>query len=81
MITPMCGLCEENDGWAKIDDAHIQAEVGKMLDGEPKEIVGADDEEEVVQPGKPLPETYEPSAKERAIHDLTHLPYRCWCER
>ena len=51
-----------------------------MLDGEPKDMVGADDEEEVIQPGKPLPEPHEPSAKERAIHDLTHLPYRGWCE-
>ena len=43
-------------------------------------MVGADDEEEVVQPGKPLPAPYEPIAKERAIHDLTHLPYRDGCE-
>ena len=77
----MCGLCEGDvDGWAKIDDAHIPADVGEVLDGAPKEIVGADDEEEVVQPGKLLPEPYKPSAKERAIHDLTHLPYRGWCE-
>ena len=67
---------EDDDGWAKIDDAQIPAEVGERLDGEPRYIDGADDEEEVVQPGKPLPEPYEPSAKERAIHDLTHLPYR-----
>ena len=77
MITPMCGLCDgDDDGWANIGDAHIPAEVGETLDGEPEDIVGANDEGEVVQPGKPLPEPYEPSAKERAIHDLTHLPYR-----
>ena len=81
MIAPMCGLCDgDDDGWAKIGDAHIPAEGGEMLDGEPKDIVGADDEEEVIQPGKPLPEPHEPNAKERAIHDLTHLPYRGWCE-
>ena len=81
MITPMCGLCEgDDDGWAKADDAHILADVGKMLDGEAKDIAGADDEEKVIQPGKPLPESYEPSAKERAIHDLAHLPYQSWCE-
>ena len=63
MVAPMCGLCDgDDDGWAKIDEAHIPAEVGEMLDGEPKDIVGADDEEEVVQPGKPMPEPCEPSA-------------------
>ena len=51
-----------------------------MLDGEPKDIVGTDHEEEVIQPGTPLTEPYEPSAKERAIHDFTHLPYRHWCK-
>ena len=46
MMTPMCGLCDEDDdGWAKIDDAKIPAEVGEMLDDEAKYIVGADDEE------------------------------------
>ena len=73
----MCGLWDgDDDGWAKIDYAHIPAEVGEMLDGEPKDIVAAGDEEEVVQPNKLLQESYEPSAKERAIHDLTHIPYR-----
>ena len=76
MITLMCGLCEgDDDAWAKIDDAHIPAGVGEILDGKPKDIVGADDEEEAIQPGKQLPEPYAPHAKERAIHDLTHLPY------
>ena len=51
-----------------------------MLDGKTKDMVGADDEGELVQPGKPLPEPCEPSAKERASHNLTHLPYRGWCE-
>ena len=53
----MCDLCDgDDDGWTKIDDTYIPAEVGEMLDGGPKDIVGADDEEEVVQPGKPMPE-------------------------
>ena len=69
----------KDDGWAKIDDAHNPADHGELLDGAPKDIVGADGEE-VVQAGKPLPEPYAPNAKERAIHDLTHLPYRGQCE-
>ena len=76
----MFGLREaEDDGWAKMHDARIPAEVGELLVGESKYMVGADDEEDV-QPGKPLPKQYEPSAKERAIHDLCHLPHRCECE-
>ena len=78
MITPMCGLCEgEDDGWAEMDDDHIPAEVGELMEREPKDIVGADDDD-VVQPGKPLPEPYEAIVKEQTIHDLAHLPHRCW---
>ena len=28
---------------------------------------------------KTLPVPHEPTAQERATHELTHLPYRSWC--
>ena len=41
----MCNLCEGGDDqWVKKDDAHTPADGGELLDGETKDMIGADDE-------------------------------------
>ena len=54
------------------------ADRSELRDGEPADIINADDDD-VIQPGKPLPEPRTPSPAEVAAHNLTHLPYRSWC--
>lgn len=68
----------DDDGWKNIGDSEIVADRRELVNGEPAEIVGADDDE-VLQPGEPLPEPYVPSKAEVAAHNLTHLSSRSWC--
>ena len=35
--------------------------------------------EEEARTAKPLRNTCDPTAAERAIHEATHLPFRSWC--
>ena len=73
-----CPISPIDDGWETIGDAPVIAEGAELRNGEPADIVHAD-EVEVIQPGRPLPEPRVPSKSEVAIHNLTHLPYRSWC--
>ena len=72
LISP---LLEES--WDAIGNAPVIADQANRREGEPADIVNADDDE-VIQPGKPLPEPRIPSSAEVAAHNLTHLPYRSW---
>ena len=68
----------DDEGWENVGDAHVEADQRCLERGEPADIVSAE-EEEVIQPGQPLPEPRLPSAAEVAAHNCTHLPYRSWC--
>ena len=74
---PLCRPCEDDDaGYANVGDAEIQYQAGedKLVESD---VLDAEDDV-VVQPGECLPVPKTPSAKEIAIHNLTHLPYRSW---
>ena len=47
------------------------------VDGQPEDLVECEDE---VQVAHGLPSPYMPSQSERDDHELTHAPYRSWCE-
>lgn len=68
------------EGWENLRDGPVEA-----LEGAEIEVVGTDDELDVesgecVRRARGLPEPFSPSAAERARHNLTHWPYRSWCE-
>ena len=70
---------QEHDGWEHLKDGPIEALPGAV------EIVSKDDEAdgdsgEAARVPRGLPEPTEPSAEERARHNLNHWPYKCWCE-
>ena len=54
--------------------------------GKLSEVLPVDASEEVVeaeeesQPVNPLPSPDMPTQSERDEHDISHYPYRCWCE-
>ena len=71
---------QDADGWENLADGPIQV----IGDGE-IDNVGTDDEVDLdsgqcARRPKGIPEPYAPSAAERALHNLTHWPYRSWCE-
>lgn len=74
-----CPVVDDAEGWSSIGEAPIRAEDAELGNIEPDDKVDAD-EEDVVQPGAPLPEPRMPSPAEIARHNVTHLPYRCWCK-
>ena len=39
-----------------------------------------DDGQKAAKPARGVPQPKQPTAQERAEHELTHLPYRSWCE-
>ena len=75
---PISPIPSIDDGWEAIGDAPVFADSSELRDGEPADIVDADGED-VIQPGKPLPEPRIPSKAEVDAHNVTHLPYRSWC--
>ena len=71
---------QDHDGWENLRDVPIEA-----LDVDARELVDNDDEVdaesgEVARVPRGLPEPSEPTAAMRARHNLTHWPYRNWCE-
>ena len=68
------------EAWENLKDGPVEA-----LDSAEVERVGTDDEVDMetgscVRQARGLPEPYSPSPAERARHNLTHWPYRSWCE-
>ena len=74
----LCPITDADEGWTNIGDSHVEADKASLVNGEPEDVVG-EDGSEAIQTGMPLPEPYVPTAAEVAAHNLTHLPYRCWC--
>ena len=71
---------QDHDGWENLRDVPVEA-----LDVDARELVDNDDEVdaesgEVARVPRGLPEPSEPTAAMRARHNLTHWPYRSWCE-
>ena len=71
---------QDAEGWENIRDGPVEA-----LEGAEVERIGDDDEVELetgncARRPRGLPEPFSPSAAERARHNLTHWPYRSWCE-
>ena len=73
----LCRPCDDDAGYVHVGDAEVPYQPGeeKAID---VDVLEAEDEV-TVQPGECLPVPKSPSAKEIAIHNLTHLPYRSWC--
>ena len=73
----LCLPCEDDAGYAHVGDAEAQYQPGE------EQLVESDvldaEEDVVVQPAECLPVPKSPSAREIAVHNLTHLPYRSWC--
>ena len=71
---------QDAEGWENIADGPIEAIGHGEIDN-----VGTDDEVDLdsgqcSRRPRGVPEPYTPSAAERALHNLTHWPYRSWCE-
>ena len=49
------------------------------LDPEPDEVWEEAEETQEAKKAKGLPLPKEPTSQERAMHELTHMPYRSWC--
>ena len=71
---------QDCDAWDNLNNAPIEA-----LPGEKFDVVNLDDEVDGdsgvaarVPRGLPMPE--EPTPEQRAKHNLTHWPYKSWCE-
>ena len=72
-----CAPCDD-DGCKDIGDSHILPELGQEVIMGSGDIIDADTDD-VVQKAIPLPTPKTPTAMEIAVHNLTHLPFRCWC--
>ena len=60
----------------------VEAQDGQEREGEngdDEDVEGAEDSGEA-QASRKAKQPRMPSAEDRRIHDLTHVPYRCWCE-
>ena len=77
--TFVMGVQGRDEGWDDLRDAPIEALEGEALDTVDRDDE-ADDAGQVSRVPRGLPAPYEPSALERARHNLTHYPYKSWCE-
>ena len=74
------GLQDDDIGWADLSSGPVEA-----LEGESRDAIDLDDEVSgdegtVTRAPRGLSEPYEPTPLERARHNLTHWPYKSWCD-
>ena len=77
---PLYDGSQDDDGWEDISSGPVEA-----LAGESRDAIDLDDEVDgdlgtVTRVPRGLPEPHEPTPLERARHNLTHWPYKSWCE-
>ena len=71
---PLCRPCDDGEeGYEKVGDGPYLAQTGKERSIGQDDLLDAEGDE-VVQPAIGLPSPKTPSAKEVALHNLTHLP-------
>ena len=75
----MAPVLAGDDGWESPGESHIVPSMVRDGGGEMADVIDADDDS-VVQPTPPMPEPLTPSKSTIDTHNLTHWPYRSWCQ-
>ena len=71
---------QDCDAWDSLGDAPIPALPNEKFDAVDLDDEVDGDSGEAARVPRPLPEPDEPTAAQRAQHNLTHWPYKNWCE-
>ena len=71
---------QDCDAWDNLGDAPIPALPDEKFDAVDLDDEVSGDNGEAARVPRPLPEPDEPTAAQRAQHNLTHWPYKSWCE-
>ena len=69
----------EDEGWADLADAPIEADPSDQAHGANEEEVIVEGDLGEYQRPRGLPQPVAPTREARRLHDLTHLPYASWC--
>ena len=76
-MAPVSG--DEDEGWETVGSSHVVADQQDLKREKPDDLIDIDDEM-VCQPCEPLSEPKVPTAAQIAAHNISHLPYRSWCQ-
>ena len=70
---------QEHDLVGRVDENGVEVESEGMLDIPPPPVPDWEESTEMQRP-KVMRAPTAPSRQERAEHDITHCPFRAWCE-
>ena len=70
----------EDDSWDKLEDCPIFPEQHANIERTSAEEEIAADDNQVLQKPRGMPEPILPSPAEVNLHNLSHIPYRSWCQ-
>ena len=64
----------------RVSVSPIREEGAAVVEGEEEEAIGEEDEEEGGANWKKFQDPKLPSSDEQRLHNITHVPYRSWCD-